>query len=98
MASAAHSGHDRAMHSQNEGVHHPLCTIQLMAERHAERCTGADCAFWENGCALARIEVELGGRPEVARLLLDLRREIESSRTIALHEARAALAALPGGA
>ncbi len=80
------------MHTENEGVHFPLCTIELMAEGHAERCTGPDCAFWENGCSLARVEVELDGRPEVARLLLDLRRELEAGRAIDVNEARSRLA------
>jgi hypothetical protein len=80
------------MHSQNEGVHRQLCTIALIAEGHAERCPGAECAFWEKGCALARIETELDHRPEVARLLLDLRREIESGRAVDLETARTQLA------
>jgi hypothetical protein len=69
--------------------HRPLCTIELIAEGHAERCPGEDCAFWERGCALARVEAELDGRPDVARLLLDLRREIEAGRTVAVEEAHA---------
>ena len=74
------------------GEHVQLCTIALIGEGHAERCPGADCAFWERGCALARIETELDGRPEVARLLLDLRREIEAGRAVELEQARSALA------
>ena len=80
------------MHSENEGVHRQLCAIELIAEGHAERCPGTECPFWENGCALARIEAELDGRPEVARLLLDLRREIESGRAVELEAARSQLA------
>lgn len=71
--------------------HRPLCTIELIAEGHAERCPGEECAFWERGCALARVEVELEGRPEVAQLLLDLRREIESGRAVAVEEAHTRL-------
>jgi hypothetical protein len=67
--------------------HRPLCTIELIAEGHAERCPGDSCAFWDHGCVLARIEAELDGRPEVAQLLLDLRRELETGRTIELEEA-----------
>jgi hypothetical protein len=55
-----------------------LCTIELIAQGHAERCPGEACGFWERGCALARVEYELDGRPDVARLLLDLRRELEA--------------------
>jgi hypothetical protein len=80
------------MHTENEAVHRQLCTIELIAEGHAARCPGAECAFWENGCALARIETELDGRPEVARVLLDLRREIEAGRTVELEQARSTLA------
>ena len=72
---------------RDEG-HHPLCTLELVAEGHAERCPGEECAFWENGCALVRVETELGGRPDVAQLLLDLRHEIEAGRRVTLDEAR----------
>ena len=72
--------------------HHQLCTIALIAEGHAERCPGEDCAFWERGCALARVESELDGRPEVAQLLLDLRREIGAGRRVGIEEAHARFA------
>jgi hypothetical protein len=74
------------MHPAEE--HRQLCTLELVAEGHADRCPGAACAFWESGCALARIEAELDGRPEVAQLLLDLRREIESGREVDVAAAR----------
>lgn len=41
---------------------------------------------------LGRIEAELDGRPEVAQLLLDLRRELEAGRTIELEEAHSRFA------
>jgi hypothetical protein len=72
--------------------HRQLCTIELIAEGHAQRCPGEQCPFWEHGCALTRIEVELDSRPEVALLLLDLRRELEAGRVIELDEARSRLA------
>jgi len=75
-----------------ETEHRQLCTIELIAEGHANRCPGADCAFWDHGCALARVEAELDGRPEVAQLLLGLRRELEVGRTVELAEARARFA------
>jgi hypothetical protein len=78
------------MHPTEE--HRQLCTIALIAEGHAERCPGEECAFWERGCALARVEGELDGRPDVAKLLLDLRREIESGRSVQVEEARARFA------
>jgi hypothetical protein len=68
--------------------HRPLCTIELIAEGHAERCTGEACPFWERGCALTRVEAQLDGRPEVAELLLDLRRELEAGRELTVEEAR----------
>lgn len=74
------------MHRDEE--HHQLCTLELVAEGHAGRCPGEECAFWEHGCALARMEGELDGRPEVAQLLLDLRREIEEGRRVSVEDAR----------
>ena len=85
-------GHDHGMHGAIE--HRPLCTIELIAEGHAGRCPGAACPFWDRGCALARVELELEGRPEVARLLLELRRELEAGRAVELEAARATLAHL----
>ena len=78
------------MHEETE--HRQLCTIALIAEGHAERCPGEDCAFWEHGCALQRVEAELDGRPDVAKVLLDLRREIEAGRELEIEVARARLA------
>ena len=75
-----------------ETEHRQLCTIELIAEGHAERCPGDVCPFWEQGCTLARIEYELDDRPEVARILLDLRRELEAGREVEVHDARARLA------
>jgi len=72
--------------------HRQLCTIELIAEGHAERCPGEDCAFWDRGCVLARIEVELDGRPDVAQILLDLRRELEAGRVVELEEAHSRFA------
>jgi hypothetical protein len=68
--------------------HRQLCTIELIAEGHAERCPGDACAFWDHSCALARVESELDGRPDVAQLLLDLRRELEAGRVVELEDAR----------
>ncbi len=64
----------------------------MIAEGHAARCVGAECAFWDRGCALSRVEMELDHRPEVAQLLLDLRRELEAGRTVELEAARSTLA------
>ena len=69
--------------------HRPLCTIELIAEGHANRCPGEGCAFWESGCVLSRIEADLDGRPEVAELLLELRRELDAGRTVAVEDAQA---------
>jgi hypothetical protein len=59
--------------------HHPLCTIELVAGDEASRCPGEQCAYWDRGCVLTRIETELEGHPEVARLLLELRRRLEAA-------------------
>ncbi len=74
--------------------HRQLCTIELIAEGHANRCPGEECAFWDRGCALKRVECELGGRREVAELLLNLRRELEAGRTVEINEARSRFAHL----
>lgn len=72
--------------------HRQLCTLELVAEGHAERCPGDSCAFWDRGCVLTRIEAELDGRPEVAQVLLDLRRELEAGHTVELEEAHSRFA------
>ena len=72
-------------------MHRPLCTIELIAEGHAGRCPGDECAFWDRGCILARIETELNDRPEVAELLLSLRRDLASGRALGVEEARSTL-------
>src|SRR5262249_6917973 len=61
---------DRRMTSSE--THRPLCTIELIAEGTATRCPGGECAFWETECILSRMESELGDRPEVAGLLLEI--------------------------
>jgi hypothetical protein len=77
--------------------HNPLCTLELVAEGHAERCPGLDCPFWERECVLARVEDEIGGRPEVAGILLDVRRALEAGRPLTVAEARARLAGALAG-
>jgi hypothetical protein len=69
-------------------AHRKLCTIELIAEGHAERCPGEACAFWRDGCVLEAAEDALEGRPEVAALLLQLRHEIESGAALPLDAAR----------
>jgi hypothetical protein len=76
----------------HEREHRPLCTIEMIAEGHATRCPGERCAFWDRGCVLTRVETALDSRPEVARLLLDLRGALEQGRTVEIDEARVALA------
>lgn len=72
--------------------HRPLCTIEMIAEGHAERCPGEECAFWERGCVLARIESHLSERPEVAQVLLDLRRELEAGHEVDIEAAHSRFA------
>jgi hypothetical protein len=68
--------------------HRRLCTIELIAAGHAERCPGEDCAFWQRGCVLTRVEEELDARPEVAVLLLELRRELEARHDVPVDSVR----------
>ena len=77
-----------------DSEHRQLCTIELIAEGHAERCPGEACAFWDRGCALTRIEYELDNRPEVAQILLGLRRELEAGRAVEIEEAHSRFAHL----
>jgi hypothetical protein len=90
METGAGRGIVRAVKPHAE--HRQLCTIELIAEGHAERCQGEECAFWEQGCALARVEHQLEGRPDVAQLLVELRRELESGRELDLEEVHARFA------
>ena len=80
------------MHDRSETEHRPLCTIELIAEGHASRCPGDGCAFWDRGCVLSRVELELDSRPEVAQLLLDLRGALEAGHSVELERARVTLA------
>lgn len=76
-----------------------LCTIELIAEGHAERCPGESCAFWHDGCVLQAVEADLQERPDVAEMLLGLRREVEGGEQIPIAIAREQLrAALSEGA
>jgi hypothetical protein len=72
--------------------HRQLCTIELVSEGHAERCPGETCPFWDHECALSRVEHELDHRPEVAGVLLELRRELELGREIEAAAAQLRLA------
>ena len=87
MANCGRRTHDAAV-AQHQ--HRPLCTIELIAEGHASRCPGERCAFWDDGCVLSRIEEELDGRPDVAALLLDLRRKLGAGGTVHVDEVSAA--------
>jgi hypothetical protein len=71
-----------------------FCSLSVAAGEDAE-CPRGWCAFWETGgavvepgCAIERMGVDLR-EPQLARYLLDLRRELESAR-----DAEAARAAL----
>jgi hypothetical protein len=71
-----------------------FCSLSVAAGEDAE-CPRGWCAFWETGgalvepgCAIERLGVDVRD-PQLARYLLDLRRELESVR-----DAEAARAAL----
>ena len=72
--------------------HKQLCTIELVAEGHADRCPGEPCPFWDHECALSRVEHELDYRPEIAGVLLELRRELEAGHEIEVAAAQLRLA------
>jgi hypothetical protein len=71
-----------------------LCSLSVAAGNDAE-CPRGWCAFWEPGgavvepgCAIERMGIDMRD-PQLARYLLELRRELESAR-----DAEAARAAL----
>ena len=82
------------MKPERPSEHRPLCTIELIADGHAERCPGEECSFWERGCVLTRVESELDANPQVAALLLDLRRELDAGRRVEVETARTRFAQL----
>jgi hypothetical protein len=62
-----------------------LCTLSAVAG-DGEECPHGWCAFWERGgavvepgCAIDRLGIRID-EPELARYLLDLRRELEAVR------------------
>jgi hypothetical protein len=64
-----------------------FCSLSVAAGEDAE-CPRGWCAFWETGgavvepgCAIERMGVDLR-EPQLARYLLDLRRELESARDV----------------
>jgi hypothetical protein len=77
-----------------------LCTLCVVAGDD-ERCPRGWCAFWERGgavvgpgCAIDRLGIRIDD-PQLARHLLDLRRELETVRDAeAAEEAGRHLAAL----
>ena len=71
------------------GIEHTtrLCTLEAAVGK-VEACPEDACPFWEPGgaalegrCVLERVGPELEDRPELAEVLLELRRRLESART-----------------
>jgi hypothetical protein len=63
----------------------PLCSLSVVAGDD-EQCPRGWCAFWERGgavvepgCAIDRLGIRIDD-PQLARYLLDLRRELEGIR------------------
>ena len=61
-----------------------LCTLQYTQGR-VETCPGAPCPFWEafgsadgGACVFERVEFEIARRPDVGRLLLELRTSLDA--------------------
>ena len=76
----------------------PLCALHY-ATGAKEECPGAQCAFWEDdGCVFERVKFEFEDRPDVARWLLGIRRELETGREVEPAQMRNGLQAfLPPG-
>jgi hypothetical protein len=79
------------LHVEHGDEHRELCTVELIAEGHAECCPGENCPFWQRGCVLTRVEEELDARPELAALLLELRRELDAGHEVAADPVRSQL-------
>lgn len=45
-----------------------------------EECPGEACALWEGGCTIEDLKVDLRGREDLARHLLELRKRLERIR------------------
>ncbi len=65
----------------------PMCALHLAAGNQ-EECPGSACAFWEAGgavvepgCVFERVRFELDARPDVARLLLNMRYDLENAQS-----------------
>jgi hypothetical protein len=63
---------------QRAGVR--LCALQYHADR-IEACPEADCPFWDDGCLIERLDLDLEARPELAHALLQVRRRVEQAVT-----------------
>jgi hypothetical protein len=69
------------------------CHLEALVGREA-RCEGDGCGFWqdERGCVLEASRAELAGRPEVARLLLEVRDRLTAGRETHVEDEHAAFA------
>jgi hypothetical protein len=64
--------------------HERLCALEL-ALGQARRCPGAACPFWVDApgvglCLLGGEEESLGGRPELARELIEVRETLQEQQ------------------
>jgi hypothetical protein len=57
-----------------------ICTIVLATDGRPEPCSGERCAYWEQGCVFDGVGPDLVAYPEVAALVLRVRRELEQIR------------------
>ena len=99
MAIRASTDGAPAARRHHEGMNErPLCDLHY-ATGAKEECPGADCAFWEDdGCVFERVRFEFEARPDVARWLLGIRRELESAQEVEPAHPRDGLhAVLPPG-
>jgi hypothetical protein len=63
------------------------CTLRLAARGQTEMCSHERCAFWDAGCLVERLGVDLA-TPDLASYLLEERERLERVRD--LDEAEAA--------
>ena len=55
----------------------PECLLQRGLDGY-ERCPGDACPFWADGrCRLGDLRADIATNPELARLLLDLRAQLQ---------------------
>ena len=55
------------------------CKLSLAARGTSETCPGNTCAFWDGGCIIDRMTIDLRS-PNLAAYLLELREQLGEAR------------------